>query len=244
MKILLTNDDGYLAIGIRTLYAKLIQKHEVVVVAPENNRSACSHALTLDRPLRPCYCADGFIYLMGSTPTDCVHVALTGLLDFEPDIVVSGINAGANLGDDTLYSGTVAAAMEGRFLNLPSVAISAIEPFNFDRAAAVADEIIDRIEQTLPAAKVVFNVNVPSTEHPYKGIKVVPLGKRVKADDVIKSQDPQGRDVFWIGSSGNPDQDISGTDFEAVEMGYASLTPLGFDLTNHSMLENLAHGFK
>ena len=239
MKILLTNDDGYQAKGIRLLYTALAEQHTVKLVAPGRNRSAVSSALTLDRPLSSCITEEGFIYIEHGTPTDCVHLALTGLLDFVPDMVVSGINAGANLGDDTLYSGTVAAAMEGRFLGKPALAISAVEPFNYEKSVQVALKIINKIEQDPLPEEILLNVNVPGGSEKIRGMRVVRLGHRHKADDVIKSQDPQGRDVFWIGASGEPNDGGDGTDFDAIKKRFVSVTPLTSDLTRYSSLSRL-----
>ncbi len=241
MKILLSNDDGYQAPGLAALAAALSAVAEVTVVAPERDRSGASNSLTLDLPIRAERAGNGFIWVTG-TPTDCVHIAITGLLDEEPAMVVSGINAGPNLGDDVIYSGTVAAAMEGRFLGLPALAVSinSHTPTHFDSAARVARELVDMLKRRPLPPEVILNVNVP--DEPYerlKGVRATRLGHRHKAEPAVKSCDPRGRTIFWIGPAG-PEQDAGpGTDFHAVREGYVSVTPLHVDLTRHSALPDL-----
>jgi len=241
MKILVSNDDGYLATGINALADELEKIAEVVVVAPDRNRSAASSSLTLNDPLRVTKTSENRFRVNG-TPSDCVHLALTGFLDDEPDLVVSGINHGANLGDDVIYSGTVAAAMEGRFLGFPSVAVSLVgrEQQYFDTAARVAAELVQRLSRHLLPSDLILNVNVP--DRPYEeltGIEVARLGFRHKSENVVKSTDPHGRRIYWVGPAG-PGQDAGeGTDFHALERGAAAVTPLKVDLTRHEALPEL-----
>ncbi len=235
MRILLSNDDGYQATGIVQLRHALMRVgHEVVIVAPEYNRSASSSALTLDRPLKAVQAEEDVWYLEHGTPTDCVHVALTGLIDFVPDMVVSGINAGANLGDDTIYSGTVAAALEGRFLGTPAIAISAVHPCDYTSSVEVAIEMIDRLKQQPLQEGTLLNINVP--HGPVKGVKVARLGFRHKSDSLKKITAPNGEEVYWIGVNGKASDKGDDTDFHAIENGYVSITPLTSDLTKHSAL--------
>jgi 5'-nucleotidase len=241
MKILVSNDDGYQSPGLLALAAGLRHLGEVVVVAPERDRSGASNSLTLDVPLRATRMDNGFIRVDG-TPTDCVHLAITGLLDAEPDIVVAGINHGANLGDDVLYSGTVAAATEGRFLGLPAIAVSmdAREPRHLETAVRVACLLVERLRVEPLDANLILNVNVP--DRPYAelaGFAATRLGHRHKAEPVVAAQDPRGRTIYWVGPAG-PEQDAgSGTDFYAVRAGLVSITPLQVDLTRHGALESL-----
>lgn len=242
MKILVSNDDGYLATGINVLTDALSEIADVVVVAPDRNRSAASNSLTLNDPLRVTRVAENR-YRVNGTPSDCVHLALTGLLDEEPDLVVSGINHGANLGDDVIYSGTVAAAMEGRFLGLPTIAVSLVghNLKHFDTAARVAAELVQRLEKHPLPSEFVFNVNVP--DRPYADItdiRVARLGFRHKSEPVVKSQDPHGRTIYWVGPAG-PGQDAGeDTDFHALDSGAVAITPLKVDLTRHEVLSQVA----
>jgi 5'-nucleotidase len=241
MRILLSNDDGYLAPGLAALAESLATMAEVVVVAPERDRSAASNSLTLARPIRAEKMANGYIRVDG-TPTDCVHLAITGLLEDEPDMVVAGINAGANMGDDVLYSGTVAAATEGRFLGLPAIAISmnAHDPNYFATGAKVAREIVERLCKQPLSSDVILNINVPDL--PYdalKGYRSTRLGNRHKAEPVIKDSDPRGKTIYWVGPPGAEQDAGPGTDFYAVREGYVSVTPLQVDLTRHSLLQPL-----
>jgi 5'-nucleotidase len=241
MKILVSNDDGYLATGINVLTEALEQVADVVVVAPDRNRSAASNSLTLHMPLRVSEVAPNR-YKVDGTPSDCVHLALTGFLDFEPDLVVSGINHGANLGDDTIYSGTVAAAMEGRFLGLPTIAVSLVgdDLVHFNTAAQVAAQLVGRIEAAPLASDVVLNVNVPNIPaSELKGIRATRLGFRHKAEQILKDNDPYGRPIYWVGPAGAGQDAGESTDFHAVEQGYASVTPLKVDLTRHESIASL-----
>jgi 5'-nucleotidase len=238
MKILVSNDDGYLATGINVLAKALAEIADVIVVAPDRNRSAASNSLTLEDPLRIVPSGE-HRYRVNGTPSDCVHLALTGFLDEEPDLVVSGINHGANLGDDVIYSGTVAAAMEGRFLGLPTIAVSLVghRLQHFDTAARVARELVQRLERNPLPKEFIFNVNVP--DRPYEelnGIRSVRLGFRHKSEPVVKSKDPHGRTIYWVGPAGDSRDSGEGTDFEAVEQGAVAITPLKIDLTRHEAL--------
>lgn len=238
MRILVSNDDGYQAPGLLRLVAALRELADITVVAPDRDRSGASNSLSLKNPLYVTRQENGF-YSVEGTPTDCVHLAITGLLDHEPDMVVSGINSGANLGDDVIYSGTVAAATEGRFLGLPAIAISqaALQPRHFDTAARVAVGLVQRLrEQPLPP-EIILNVNVPDLPwEALAGFQVTRLGHRHKAEPVIETTDPRGRPIYWVGPSG-PEQDAGpGTDFHAARAGYVSITPLQVDLTHHRAL--------
>jgi len=237
MRILLSNDDGYFAPGLERLAAALASRAEVTVVAPEADRSGASNSLTLDRPLMVRRAPSGFLFVNG-TPTDCVHLAVTGLLDHLPDLVISGINLGANMGDDTIYSGTVAAATEGFLLGIPSIAISLAskEGAHFDTAAAVALELLDCHEREALGAHL-LNVNVPDRPRAMlKGYRITRLGRRHKAENVVKTANPRGETVYWVGAAGAAADAGEGTDFHAVEQGFASVTPLQIDLTNHDAL--------
>ncbi len=241
MKILLSNDDGYQAPGLQALANALSTLADIVVVAPDQDRSGASNSLTLVNPLRARTMENGFIRVDG-TPTDCVHLAITGLLDEEPDLVVSGINAGPNMGDDTLYSGTVAAAMEGRFLGLPAIAISmnSHQPDYFETGARVALELVRRLIRSPLSENVILNVNVP--DMPYdqlSGYRSTRLGHRHKAEPVVKTTDPRGKTIYWVGPAGAEQDAGPGTDFHAVREGYVSITPLQVDLTRHSALDIL-----
>jgi 5'-nucleotidase len=235
MRILISNDDGYFAPGIAALAGALEDLAEIIVVAPERDRSGASNSLTLDRPLSVRTSANGFLYLNG-TPTDCVHVAVTGLLDRRPDLIVSGINDGANMGDDTIYSGTVAAAMEGFLLGIPAIAFSLVHKGHehLDSAARVARDVVRRFtEQPYPAhGPVLLNVNIPNL--PYDrlaGMESTRLGKRHHAEEVIRAKNPRGETVYWIGPAGTAKEAGPGTDFHAVASGRVSVTPLHIDLT-------------
>lgn len=244
MKILVSNDDGCTAPGLRVLAATLAERHAVQVVAPDRNRSGASNSLTILQPLRPHRHDHGEIpgWCVDGTPTDCVHLALTGLLDEAPDMVVSGINAGANLGDDTLYSGTVAAAMEGRRLATAAIAVSCIShtPHHFPTAARVTLELIERLERVPLPRDTILNVNVPDL--PYEalqGFEVTRLGHRYTAESAIRGSDPRGREIWWVGAAGREEDCGPGTDFHAVNHGKVSITPLLVDLTKHSALDSL-----
>lgn len=241
MRILLSNDDGYFAPGLGCLAQALGEVGEITVVAPERDRSGASNSLTLDRPLMVRRASNGFLYVNG-TPTDCVHLAVTGLLDHTPDLVVSGINHGANMGDDTVYSGTVAAATEGYLLGIPSIAVSltSFRGAHFETAAAVARELVERHRRTPFPEPMLLNVNVPDLPMAeLAGMRVTRLGKRHKAEAVVKSVNPRGDTVFWIGAAGAAQDAGEGTDFHAVAEGAVSVTPLQMDLTRFSQLEAL-----
>lgn len=224
------------------MYEILRQTDEVVVVAPERDHSGASNSLTLQRPLRARQSADGFYYIDG-TPTDCVHLAITGLMEKEPDMVIAGINSGANLGDDVIYSGTVAAATEGRFLGLPAMAVSMAshEPQFYDTAARVVADLLVRIKRQTLAADTILNINVPDI--PYEdlqGIQATRLGKRHKAEPVIRQQSPHGQEIFWVGPPGQEQDAGPGTDFHAVKNHIVSVTPLEIDLTRYTALEKVS----
>jgi len=242
LHILISNDDGYLARGLRALADRLAEFATVTVVAPDRNRSGASNSLTLDSPLRVEQAGDN-IYFVNGTPTDCVHVAITGLLDEEPDMVVSGINHGANLGDDVLYSGTVAAAMEGRFLGLPAVAVSLVlsDAQNFVRAAAITADLVRRIVDDPLPKDTILNVNVPdSTGDSEPALEVTRLGFRHKSEPVIRDRDPKGEPIYWIGAAGGGEDVGEGTDFHAIGNGRISVTPIKVDLTDHDEVERLS----
>lgn len=246
MKILISNDDGYQAPGIVALYEALKDLADVEVVAPEHNNSAKSNALTLHSPLYVHQAANGFRYVNG-TPADCVHIALTGLLGYRPDLVVSGINNGANMGDDTVYSGTVGAAMEGYLFGVPAIAFSQTERGwkHLDVAAQKAADMVSHLLPTLPrtlesaprAAPWLLNVNIPCLPSgQLKGFKVARLGRRHAAEQVITQTSPRGETMYWIGSAGPAKDDAEGTDFHATAQGHVSITPLQVDLTDHERL--------
>jgi 5'-nucleotidase len=233
MRILLSNDDGYFAPGLAALARSLEGLGTVTVVAPERDRSGASNSLTLDRPLAVRRSANGFLFVDG-TPTDCVHLAVTGLLDQLPDIVVSGINLGANMGDDTIYSGTVAAASEGYLLGVPSIAVSLTskEGRHYETAAQVARELVERCAERPAPQPLLLNVNVPDVPFAaLAGREVTRLGKRHKAEGVVKTVSPRGQTVYWIGAAGEAQDAGPGTDFNAVAAGRVSITPLQMDLT-------------
>lgn len=240
MRILISNDDGYLAPGINAIAEALAAIAEIVVVAPDSNRSGSSNSLTLDLPLSVYRAPNGFHFVNG-TPSDCVHVALTGVLSFKPDLIVSGINQGQNMGDDTLYSGTVAAATEGFLFGIPAIAFSQVDKGwqHLDAAARVAREIVERRFDMLQQP-FLLNVNIPNL--PYEQLKpavATRLGKRHVSEPVIKAKDPHGREIFWIGPTGAAKDAGEGTDFHAVAHGHVSITPLQIDLTHTSQLAGL-----
>ena len=246
MRILLSNDDGYFAPGLACLAEALSAIAEVTVVAPERDRSGASNSLTLDRPLHLHKAHNGFYYVNG-TPTDCVHLAVTGMLDTLPDMVVSGINAGANMGDDTIYSGTVAAATEGFLLGIPSLAISlnSASSKNFSTAARVAADMVQRFKDNKFHEPVLLNINVPDISYEeLKGMEVTRLGRRHKAEAVVKSQTPRGEIVYWVGAAG-PAQDAGeGTDFFSIQHDRVSLTPLQIDLTRYGQMNSVKDWLK
>jgi 5'-nucleotidase len=238
LRILVSNDDGYFAPGLTLLAEALRQVGEVTVVAPERDRSGASNSLTLDRPLTVRRAANGFFFVNG-TPTDCVHIAVTGLLDFTPDVVVSGVNLGANMGDDTLYSGTVAAATEGFLLGIPSLAVSLTSKVggHFESAIGVALQLVERLRRTPVGQPVLLNVNVPDIPPAeLGGMEITRLGRRHKAEPVVKLKTPRGDTAYWIGPAGAAADAGPDTDFHAVEKGRVSVTPLQMDLTFHSQL--------
>ncbi|HEU4776390.1 MAG TPA: 5'/3'-nucleotidase SurE [Telluria sp.] len=240
MRILISNDDGYLAPGLAALADALASIADIVVVAPDSNRSGASNSLTLDRPLSVQQAANGF-YFVNGTPTDCVHVALTGLLDVRPDMVVSGINNGQNMGDDTLYSGTIAAATEGYLFGIPAIAFSQVAHgwAHVDAAARVARDIVQRRFDALPSPYL-LNVNIPNLPYEALGtVRATRLGRRHQSEPVIKAQDPRGRDIYWIGPPGACLDAGEGTDFHATAQGCVSITPLQIDLTHKTQLEQL-----
>lgn len=241
MHILVSNDDGYLAPGLAVLASKLSEVAKVTVVAPDRNRSAASNSLTLTMPLRVEQMENGFFSVDG-TPTDCVHLAITGLLEEEPNLVFSGINNGENMGDDILYSGTVAAATEGRFLGLPSIALSmnSSTPEYFETGATIAVQLLNQLLINELPADTILNVNIPDIPlSKIKGLKVTRLGQRHRSEPVIEARDPRNNKIYWVGPPGAQQDAGEGTDFYAVEHGYVSITPLKIDLTNHQQLDEL-----
>ncbi|UCH52924.1 MAG: 5'/3'-nucleotidase SurE [Pseudomonadota bacterium] len=246
MRILLSNDDGYLAPGLAALARAVRSVAEVDVVAPERDRSGASNSLTLDRPLRVRQGENGFMYVDG-TPTDCVHIAITGLMDRLPDMVIAGINRGANLGDDVIYSGTVAAAMEGRFLGLPAVAVSLADKVatHFDTAGAFIVQLLRHLRTHQLPADTILNVNVPNVAlTDVVGVEVTRLGHRHKAEPVIKASDPYGNPIYWVGAAGAEADAGPGTDFFAIKRSYISVTPLHVDLTRYTALDPAATWLK
>ncbi len=240
MKILISNDDGYLAPGLIALADAMAAIADIVVVAPDSNRSGSSNSLTLDRPLSVYQAANGFYFING-TPSDCVHIALTGIMSEPPDLIVSGINQGQNMGDDTLYSGTVAAATEGFLFGIPAIAFSQVNKGwdQIDAAARIARDIVERRFDTY-GKPFLLNVNIPNL--PYEQMKppvATRLGKRHQSEAVIKAQDPHGRDIYWIGPCGGQKDAGEGTDFHATALGHVSITPLQIDLTHTAQLEAL-----
>ncbi|MBM4218708.1 MAG: 5'/3'-nucleotidase SurE [Gammaproteobacteria bacterium] len=244
MRILLANDDGYRAEGLRFLRESLEGVAPLTVVAPDRNFSGASHSLTLEVPLRVQRVDGTTWYVINGTPTDCVHLAITGLFDFEFDMVVSGVNDGANLGDDVLYSGTVAAAIEGRFLGLPTVAVSLVAQAgigpHFATAARVARELVLRLLARPLHRSMILNVNVPDIPYDQlQGFEVTRLGHRHQAKPAVRGLDPRGREIYWVGAAGAGQDAGAGTDFHAVANGFVSVTPLQVDLTRHAALDSL-----
>ncbi len=241
MHILVSNDDGYRAPGIAVLAKALAVDYEVSIVAPERNCSGASNSLTLERGLRACQSGENSYYVDG-TPTDSVHLALTGLLTKEPDIVVSGINAGANMGDDVLYSGTVAAAMEGRHLGLPAIAVSldSFKPKHFETAAKAVVQLLTDLKQVSFSANTILNINVPDIPwSEIKGFKATRLGNRHQSEGMIVQHDPRGEPMYWVGPPGEAQDAGEGTDFHAVAQHYVSITPLQIDLTRYDSLSEI-----
>lgn len=246
MRILLSNDDGYFAPGLAALAEAMRGMGEVTVVAPERNRSGASNSLTLDRPLHLKEAPNGFFYVNG-TPTDCVHLAVTGMLDHEPDMVLSGINWGPNMGDDTIYSGTVAAAMEGHLLGVPAIALSlgSFSGRNFATAGRVARQLAERFRDRPFGAPLLLNVNVPDVPYELlKGLRVTRLGRRHKAEPVVKQVSPRGETVYWVGAAGAAADAGEGTDFHAVDNHWVSITPLQIDLTHAGQLGTVQEWLK
>ena len=245
MKILISNDDGYQAVGIQTLINELKKIADLIVVAPDRNRSGSSSSLTLDKAVKVTKVDNSFYYTDG-TPTDCVHIALSGLINFIPDLVVSGINHGPNMGDDTIYSGTVAAAMEGYLLNIPSFAISMgnDNPENFITAAKVTVNLI-KLYNKKKFGTTLLNINVPDI--PYnnlKGIEITRLGKRHAAEPAVKDETNNTETLFWIGAAGEPNDGGPGTDFNAIKNKMVSITPIHGDLTDHQNMQNIKEWIK
>ena len=246
MRILLSNDDGYFAPGLTSLVEALSSIADTVVVAPERDRSGSSNSLTLDRPLSLHKSHNGFYYVNG-TPTDCVHLAVTGMLDKLPDMVISGINDGANMGDDTIYSGTVAAATEGFLLGIPSLALSLanVSDENFSTAARVATDIVQRFKQNKFHEPILLNINVPDIPYEHlQGIEVTRLGRRHKAEAVVKSQSPRGETVYWVGAAGAIQDASEDTDFHAIQLNRVSVTPLQIDLTQYGQIDTVKQWLK
>lgn len=242
MHILLSNDDGYLAPGLKILADCLSRQAQVTVVAPDRNRSAASNSLTLQRPIRALPAENGFIKVDG-TPTDCVHLAITGLLKKTlPDMVISGPNDGPNMGDDVLYSGTVAAATEGRHLGLPAIAVSmnSYQPTHYLSACRAVERLLSQLSSSLLPADSILNVNVPDLPwEQIKGFKATRLGARHKSEGVVEQKDPRGLPIYWVGPPGDAQDAGEGTDFHAVRTGYVSVTPLQIDLTRYDSLPKL-----
>lgn len=239
MRILVANDDGYLAPGLQALVEACKGFGEIDVVAPEQNASGTSNSLTLHRPLSAFRAPSGFTFING-TPSDCVHVALTGLLDHRPDLVVSGINNGANMGEDTLYSGTVAAAMEGYLFGIPAIAFSLVDKgwAHLDDAAAVAHRVIKQVLARPPSlGPYLLNVNIPNLpESEMRGTRLTRLGRRHASAGVIRQYNPRGEPIYWVGPAGGAREAGAGTDFHATSEGYVSITPLQVDLTDHARM--------
>lgn len=239
MRILIANDDGYLAPGLATLVQACQGLGEIEVIAPEQNASGTSNALTLNRPLSVYEAANGFRYING-TPSDCVHIALTGLLQRRPDLVLSGINNGANMGDDTLYSGTVAAAMEGYLFGIPAIAFSQVEKGwkHLESAALVVRSLVEQVlQQPAPPGPWLLNVNIPSRADAHLlPRRITRLGRRHASEPVIRQSNPRGEPIYWIGPAGDAREAGEGTDFHATANGMVSITPLQVDLTDHVAL--------
>jgi len=242
VRILLSNDDGYQAQGLRELAKALEQLAEITVVAPDRDRSGASNSLTLETPLRVEQ-VESNVYCVNGTPTDCVHVAITGLLAHEPDMVISGVNHGANLGDDVLYSGTVAAAMEGRFLGSPAVAVSLVAGGgrHFGTAVSLIRRMVGRMTDDPLPGETILNINVPDLpETSIRGVQATRLGFRHKSEPVVQARDPKDRPVYWVGPAGEGQDAGPGTDFHAVANGWISVTPIKIDLTDHAARDTVA----
>jgi len=244
VRILISNDDGYQAEGIQSLAKYLAKDHEVVMVAPSENKSAASSSLTLDKPLEPIEIKDG-VYSINATPSDCVHLALCGFLQEEVDLVVTGINFGPNLGDDVIYSGTVAGAIEGRFLGLPSIAFSLAswKGKNFDTAGRIALQVVNQIHTSQLSHDTVLNVNVPDVSiDNIKGFQTTRLGKRHMSEP--STQDEKNPSLYWIGENGKEADNGVGTDFHAIANHYVSVTPLQIDLTKYNEIDTVSQWLK
>lgn len=244
MRILVSNDDGVFAPGINILATALSKLATVTVVAPDRDRSAASNSLTLDAPLRITKQLNGYFSVNG-TPTDAVHLAITGWMDEAPDMVVSGINAGANLGDDVLYSGTVAAAMEGRYFGFPAIAVSLVSPAKechyYETAASIVCLLVESLKRDPLPKDTILNVNVPDKPlSEIKGLKVARLGNRHLAEPVIKAKDPRNETIYWIGPAGKEQDAGPGTDFYAINEGYVSITPIKVDLSDYQAIKNVS----
>jgi 5'-nucleotidase len=241
MRILIANDDGVLAPGLHALAHAMSKVGDIEVIAPDRNRSGASNSLTLENPLRVETMANGFMSVEG-TPTDCIHLALTGLIDYEPDLVVSGINHGANMGDDVLYSGTVAAAMEGYTMGLPALAFSLAGDKHFATAATIARQMVQHLQADVLPLRALFNINVPDLPlDQLRGIQITRLGNRHRAEKLQRQTDPRGREIFWIGKAGAEQDAGEGTDFYAIQQGFVSVTPLQLDLTHYAGFDLLAN---
>ncbi|MFI4956778.1 MAG: 5'/3'-nucleotidase SurE [Gammaproteobacteria bacterium] len=241
MRILVSNDDGVYAPGIACLAKALATVGDVTVVAPDRNQSGASNSLTLERPLRVTRTADGY-YSVNGTPTDSVHIAITGLFEYEPDIVVAGINSGANLGDDVVYSGTVAAATEGRFLGYPAMAVSLAskEEKHYETAAKAVLRIFGHLKHFPLPPDTILNINVPDVPfEDIRGYEITRLGNRHRAEPVVVNTDPRGRVIYWVGPAGEEEDAGEGTDFDAIRRNVVSITPLQIDLTRYSAIEPL-----
>lgn len=242
MKLIISNDDGVFAPGIRALANELSMIAEIEVMAPDRNRSGASNSLTLSRPLTVKRLDNGY-YSVEGTPTDCVHIALTGFFDSTSDMVVSGINDGANLGDDILYSGTVAAAMEGRHLGLPAIAVSMVGENiqHYDTAARITKRLVSKLTHERLPAQTILNINVPDLPlDQIQGIQITRLGTRHCAEPTVKEFDPRGRVIYWIGPPGMESDAGPGTDFYAVTQGFVSVTPLQLDMTHYKVFDQVS----
>ena len=246
MKILLSNDDGVFAQGLACLHQVLSEKHDVTVIAPDRNCSGASNALSLHQPLRIQEMENGF-YSVNGTPSDCVHLGINKFLKQDPQLVISGINHGPNLGDDVIYSGTVAAATEGRYMGLPAIAVSLTSKKgqNFYTAARVVAEIVEHLVDHPLAADQILNINVPDLSYDeLQGIEVTRQGRRHRAESMVRDQDPFGREVYWYGPVGTEQDAGPGTDFHAIANGFCSVTPLSVDMTAYQSLDEMQHWLK
>jgi len=244
VKILVSNDDGYLAEGINVLKEKLSKNHQVTIFAPLENKSASSSSLSIDKPLKPIKISQS-VYTINGTPSDSIHFGLCGYFEEKFDLVIAGINFGPNLGDDVIYSGTVAAAIEGRFVGFPSIAISLAswDGKNFDTAANVAEIIVNNVEFSNLSANTVLNINVPDIPFDeIRGFKTTRLGKRHKSENIV--QDQEDNSLYWIGENGKEAENGPGTDFHAIKNNYVSITPLNIDLTSYDEVKKVGEWIK